>query len=85
MLSEGSRSLLSLFILPTRREDYAAAYLLREQGHGRALEEILGDPYIRNRLSPAQAGRLFDRPELVQALGQAIIAAERKTLAAATS
>ena len=75
------RSPLSFFFAPSRREDYAAAYLLREHARGRSIGEIFADHYIRNRLSQVQEMRLLDRPELIHALGQDVIEAERRMLA----
>jgi len=43
-------------------------YVLREHERGRALDEILQDRYVQNRLSPEQQKRLLDRPEIVGAL-----------------
>jgi len=79
-LASRLRSPLALFFSATRREDYAASYLLREHGRGRPLSDILGDRYIQNRLSPDQALRLLDRPELVHALGEDVLRYERQGL-----
>ena len=47
-----------------------AQYLIREHERGRALEEILEDPYVRNRTTERQRERLLDRPEVIEALGR---------------
>ena len=36
----------------TRREQYLTRYVLRENAKGRSLDEVLTDPYIRNRSTP---------------------------------
>ena len=54
----------------SRREEYLARYVLREHARGRRLDEILEDPYIRNRTTIAERARLLDRPEVVAALGR---------------
>lgn len=65
----------------TRREEYLAQYVVREYERGRSLEEILDDPYVRNRSTPAEAARLLERPELVAALGEHAVAELRLALA----
>ena len=50
-------------------EDRVAAYLIREHERGRSLSEILGDPYVKNHLTPNQIDRVLERPELIRALG----------------
>jgi hypothetical protein len=64
------RSPLTFLFARTRREQYLEQYVLREHRTGRALAEILDDPYVRNRSTPAERERLFERPELVAALGE---------------
>lgn len=54
----------------TRRETYLAQYVLREHARGRALRDVLDDPYVRNRSTPAERRRLLDRPEVVAAIGE---------------
>ena len=51
-----------------------AEYVIREHARGRALNEILDDPYVTNRLTPEQIRRLLDRPDIVQAVGNDLIA-----------
>ena len=51
------------------RESALARYVLREHEQGRALSEIMGDPYVRNWSTPDERARLLERPELVAALG----------------
>jgi hypothetical protein len=57
-----------------------AEYVIREHHGGRSLADILDDPHIRNNLSPAQAERLLDRPDVIHAIGEDIVAAHRSGL-----
>lgn len=61
------------------KEDALAAYVVREHRQGRALEEILDDPYLKNRSTDEQRLRLLERPEVIRAVGEhtAAVAAER--------
>ena len=54
-----------------------AAYVIREHERGRALDDILEDPYVRNRCSAAEVARLLDRPDVLKAIGDDM-AAEAK-------
>jgi hypothetical protein len=53
--------------------DRLAAYVIREHGRGRAIAEILEDPYIRNRSTPEQRKRILDNPEVIRALGKSSV------------
>jgi hypothetical protein len=48
---------------------------VREHHRGRPLTDILEDPYVTNRCTPDQVRRVFERPELVHALGDDVVAA----------
>lgn len=52
------------------KEDALAAYIIREHKQGRGLEEILEDPYLRNRASDEQRLRLLERPDVIRAVGE---------------
>ena len=52
------------------REDQLAAYVIREHKTGRSLDEILADPYLRNRASAVEIRRLLERPDVVRAVGE---------------
>jgi hypothetical protein len=67
----------------SRREQYLARYVLREYARGRPLNAVLADPYVRNRSTSEERARLLERPELVTALGEQVIADLRETLARA--
>ena len=59
--------------------DSLAAYVIREHRSGRPLEEILEDPYLKNRARDEQRVRLLERPDVIRAVGEhtATMAAER--------
>jgi hypothetical protein len=67
----------------TRREQYLTQYVVREYGRGRSLEDVLADPYVRNRSTPEERARLLERPELVAAIGEQAVADLRLALATA--
>jgi hypothetical protein len=73
----------SFLTATSRREELVAQHVLREHASGRDLHEILEDAYVRNRCTPEEIGRLLDRPELVHAIGEHVIAAVRATFAKA--
>jgi hypothetical protein len=73
----------SFLTATSRREELVAQHVLREHASGRDLHEILEDAYVRNRCTPEEIGRLLDRPELVHAIGEHVVAAVRATFAKA--
>jgi hypothetical protein len=77
-LSNFFRNPFSFLFARSSKEELLATYVLREHERGRALSEILEDPYIRNRSTPQEVARLLDRPELVRALGEGVVAPERE-------
>jgi hypothetical protein len=79
------RSPFSFLFARSSSEDRVAAYVIREHGRGRNLDEILEDRYVQNRLSPRQRLRLLDRPELIQALGDETVEDTRRDLEATRS
>ena len=68
-----------LFARP-QTEELIAEYIVREHHRGRPLAEILEDPYVTNRCTPEQVRRVFERPELVHALGDDVVAAHLSKL-----
>jgi hypothetical protein len=76
-LAEFLRNPFSFLFARSSHEDRVAAYVIREHGRGRSLAEILEDPYVRNRCTPAERERLLDRPEVIRALGDDVIADDR--------
>ena len=76
-LSAFLRNPFSFLFARSAKEERITGYLIREHERGRSLTEILGDPYIRNRCTEQELARLLDRPEVVHALGESTVAAER--------
>lgn len=60
------------------REDQLAAYVIREHRRGRSLDDILDDPYLRNRSSELDRRRLLEHPEVIRAIGEDTAAAGRE-------
>ncbi len=50
--------------------DSLAAYVIREHRSGRPLDEILEDPYLKNRATDEQRLRLLERPDVIRAVGE---------------
>ncbi len=70
------KNLFSFLFQRPATEERVAQYVLREHARGRALDEILADHYVVNRLETSeQRARLLDRPEIVHAFGADDIAA----------
>jgi hypothetical protein len=61
----------------TKAEEVVAEYVIREHHRGRSLSDILDDPYVTNRLTPEQIPRLLDRPDIVHAVGDDLVAQHR--------
>jgi hypothetical protein len=61
------------------KEESLAAYIVREHRAGRSLDDILGDPYLKNRATEEQRLRLLERADVIRAVGEdtAAMAAER--------
>jgi hypothetical protein len=79
-LSSVLRNPFSFLFARSSQEERVTAYIIREHERGRTLQEILDDPYVRNRLSTQQQARLLDRPEIIRAIGQDTVAAARDSL-----
>lgn len=74
------RSPFSFLFADSSKEERIAAYLIREHERGRRIDEVVHDPYIRNRMSDRQLARLLERPELVEALGRATVSEAQEQL-----
>jgi hypothetical protein len=72
------RSPFSFLFARPSSEERVAAYVIREHARGRSLKEIMEDPYVRNRCSPAEQARLLERPEVIHAIGQGEVAEARE-------
>ena len=79
-LSDLFRNPFSFLFTRSSQEDRLATYVIREHDRGRALDDILDDPYVRNRAQPQQIARVLDRPEVIHALGDSAVAAEQQKL-----
>jgi hypothetical protein len=64
------KNLFSFLFQRSGAEEHVARYVIREHRRGRALEEILLDKYVQNRLTPEQQKRLLDRPEIIETIGK---------------
>jgi hypothetical protein len=79
-LSDLFRNPFSFLFTRSSQEDRLATYVIREHQRGRALDDILEDPYVRNRAHPQEIARLLDRPEVIRAVGASTVAAEQQKL-----
>jgi hypothetical protein len=77
-LSDIFRNPFSFLFTRSSQEDRLAAYVIREHQRGRALDDILDDPYVRNRANPQEISRVLDRPEVIRAVGEGTVAAEQQ-------
>ena len=74
------RNPFSFLFARSSQEDRVAAYVIREHERGRSLDEILDDPYVRNRLTVQQRSRLLDRADIIRAVGDDTVEAARAEL-----
>lgn len=65
----------------TREMDALARYVISEAERGRVLSEILDDSYVRNRADAATLELLFDRNDVVRALGRDPVVDLRRRIA----
>jgi hypothetical protein len=52
------------------KEEALAGYIIREHRSGRSLEEIMDDPYLKNRSTEEQRLRLLERADVIRAVGE---------------
>ncbi len=62
------------------KDEALGAYIVREHKLGRSIEEILDDPYLKNRATDEQRLRLLERPEVIRAIGENTAAMARENL-----
>lgn len=72
------RNPFSFLFARSASEDRVAAYVIREHRRGRSLNDILTDPFVRNRVSDQQAARLLERPDVIHAVGADLIESARQ-------
>ena len=77
-LSAFLRNPFSFLSTRSGKEERVATYVIREHERGRPLHDILEDSYVRNRLRDREIARMLDRPEVVHALGESLVAPERE-------
>ena len=65
------------FLFPgSQKEDLLAEHIIREHHRGRSLNDILQDSYIKNQVSdPRIVNRVLERHDVIQAIGEDVIAA----------
>jgi hypothetical protein len=62
------------------KDEALGAYVIREHKSGRSVEEIMDDPYLKNRTSDEQRLRLLERPEVIRAVGENTAETARESL-----
>ena len=67
------RNPFSFLFAGSSKDERLAAYVIREHDRGRRLNEILEDPYLRNRATDHELARLLERPEVIQGLGRGTV------------
>jgi hypothetical protein len=72
------RNPFSFLFATSSNEERVAAYVVREHDRGRSLDEILEDPYVVNRATPQEIGRILERPEVIRALGDDVAEAAKQ-------
>jgi hypothetical protein len=77
-LSNLFRNPFSFFGTRSSKEERVAVYVIREHGRGRSLAEILEDPYVKNRCTQDEIARMLERPEVIRAIGDDIVAAAKQ-------
>jgi hypothetical protein len=75
------RNPFSFLFAPSKREQHLAQYVVRECARGRSLDDVLSDPFIRNRSTADERARLLERPEIVAAIGENAVAEMKRQLA----
>jgi hypothetical protein len=79
-LSGFFRNWYSFLFAGPSNEERIVAYIIREHDRGRPLNEVLEDPYIRNRATDRQIARLLERPEVIEALGRGTVTEAQQQL-----
>jgi hypothetical protein len=70
----------SFLFARSSKEERIAAYVIREHDRGRRLDEIIEDPYIRNRVTPGGVVRGVERPQGIERVGHATVANAQERL-----
>jgi hypothetical protein len=75
-------SVFSFLGTRSTQEERVAAYLIREHDRGRSVDDILADPYVRNRCSAAEIARVLERPDVLKSIGDDMAEAAKASLGA---
>jgi hypothetical protein len=78
-LTDSIKTLFGSLLPKSRKEDLVAEHIVREHHRGRDLTDILQDAYVTNRVTPDKVDRCLERPEVVRAIGEDLIAQQRAT------
>jgi hypothetical protein len=73
------RTPFSFLFAKSRKEELVAEHVIREHHRGRSLSDILDDAYVTNRLPPDKIDRVLERPDVLHAVGEDMIAEHRTT------
>jgi hypothetical protein len=73
-LRDAIKGVFSFLGSRSQTEERIAQYVIREHHRGRPVHEILEDHYVTNRCTPEQIKRLLDRPDVLHALGENLVA-----------
>ena len=84
-ISRFFRGLFSFLGTRSTQEERVAAYVIREHDRGRTLDEILDDPYVKNRCTPPEVARVLDRPDVLKAIGDDMAEAAKQAVAGSSS
>jgi predicted transcriptional regulator len=49
-------------------EERVVEYVTKELQNGRTLTEAINDPYVKNRLNEERVAKVFENPEILEAL-----------------
>ena len=75
------RNLFSFLSQRSSADERVAAYVIREHDRGRTVNDILEDPYVRNRCSQSEVARVLDRPDVLKAIGDDLAKSAKAGLA----
>ena len=84
-ISRFFRGLFSFLGTRSTQEERVAAYVIREHDRGRTLDDILDDPYVKNRCTPPEIARILDRPDVLKAIGDDMAEAAKQAVAGSSS
>lgn len=83
-ISRFFRGTFSFLGTRSTQEERVAAYLIREHDRGRTLDDILDDPYVRNRCSEPEIARMLDRPDVLKAIGDDMAEAAKQAMSSSS-